>query len=236
MSTASARIRAEIRTPLSLIAVILGMSDLFVGAAATQTIGWIQGMFAIVCVLLPVGIAAAVFVFLWKRPLVLYGAREAHLDAYMRAISMHRRALSTQADGYATGIEEAVAVAVAAGRADVAQLVERAVSTAGRVADARSVAVDISAFRPDAPPVRFFADQASEVSELLDFVYFSLAPVVRPWTYGEQWLLRKADGTMLVNLGSSWARGERRDRDDRALHTLGVVAGDQLVAVPVHSA
>lgn len=241
VSAAPASLPAEIRSPLALMAVFLGLTDLFACAAATQTIGWIQGMFAIFCVVLPVAVGVAFFVLLWTRPNLLYGpgdfADGAHLDMYMRLLGMHNRALSTQAEGYETGIEEAVTTAEAAGkRADVGQFVEHVVSTADRVANARSITIDVSGFQPEVPPVRFFANEASEVSELLDFVYFSLAPAVRPWTYAEQWLLRKADGTTLTNLGSSWARGERHRRDDRALDTLGLVPGDHLVAVPLSPA
>ncbi len=63
-------------TPLWVIASFVSLTEIVIGAAATQTTGEIQSLFTKFAIGFPCGIASAFFLVLWTKPYVLYSPTE----------------------------------------------------------------------------------------------------------------------------------------------------------------
>lgn len=63
------------------------------------------------------------------------------------------------------------------------------------------------------------------IDELLDTVFFSLTPDIEPFSYGKTWVLGAEDGTLLVALGTHWAKTEGLQRDERPIGEVGLLPG-----------
>ncbi|GII67227.1 hypothetical protein Skr01_73120 [Sphaerisporangium krabiense] len=77
--------------PLWIISLFLGTAEVTMGVAASRASGWAQGLFAVFSIAFPVGVAAAFFAILWKKPYVLYAPRDfggrANVGEFVAAMS-----------------------------------------------------------------------------------------------------------------------------------------------------
>jgi hypothetical protein len=84
------------------------------------------------------------------------------------------------------------------------------------------------------PRYNVLCGPARSVAGFLNEIYFSLMPLVKPYTFGIRWALKNAaTNERLQSLESSWSRGETEETDPRTLEQLGVKAGMVLVAFPL---
>lgn len=63
-------------TPLWIVAAFLSLTEVTLGFAVTQVMGWIQASLAIFVMIFPLLVAAAFFGILWNRPWVFYAPSE----------------------------------------------------------------------------------------------------------------------------------------------------------------
>jgi hypothetical protein len=89
--------------------------------------------------------------------------------------------------------------------------------------------VDIEQVAPGRDPFLFKVGDETTVSDLLDDVYFAMAPYVEPYEYLKSWALETEDGELVLReLGPSRV-GMRSDL--RGLEEAGIAAGSRLRAV-----
>jgi hypothetical protein len=236
-----------VRNPLGIIALFLGLSELTTGVAAVRADGWVQALFAVFSVALPVAVGCAFFTFLWKKPFVLYAPADypvhTPVAAFVDAVTANQtRELQARDSAVAAAVEQIVtavttpASPVQGGTIDKEALVERAVTTARKEVESQTISIATGGIHPQAPEqtVRFAATERTDVEALSDFVYFAIADYVQPYKYGEQWLLKNADtGTRYPDMGRQWARSHGKKRDDRTLAEVGIELGAQLEVVPL---
>ncbi len=224
-------------SPLWIIALFIALSEITAGIAAIATDGTTRFIFAIFTVTFPL-IVLAVFIWLLVRhPANLYGpwqySEGVGVEAYAAALNRQRRTTSLV---YRHAASEAVALASSreSGASDSgsAVSVERVKEDFDRLIRESSIVVDCSAFR-DGEPVLIPVTQETTAAELLNAIYFELAPAVRPFTYGESWLLADQSGHRLTELGTQWARRRNRGQDLRRLEEVGIELGSSLTVVPV---
>lgn len=222
---------AQVLNPLWIISLFLGVSEVTVGIAATQSAGWIQGLLALFAVLFPVGVATAFFVILWLRPFVLYApgdfSEHTTVTAYVEAMrapyqpvaaveEVARHAVEAMrpwmGDGHATAVTHAMNVV----REDLAR---------------RTITVDVGAALGLTSSgnllVNIPVDEKTSVAALLNSLATSTGNAVTPNRYGERWVLQ-LDGTRFADIGSRWAMGCGLPDDDRLLEAVGIPLGSTL--------
>jgi hypothetical protein len=228
-------------SPLWIIALFIALSEVTAGIAAIVTDGATRMIFAVFAVGFPILVLA---VFLWlliKYPANLYSpwqyTDEVGVDAYAGALSRQSRTASVV---YSEAASEAVASAVAPiGQQDDASqqaLRKQVVQTFEELVRGRSITIDRSTLHADAPILQIPVTDATTVSELLDAIYFEIAPVVEPFTYGKSWLLADWDGNPLTEIGTAWAKWDSgAPRDRRPLGDAGIAPGSKLRLVMLPS-
>ncbi|HUI79898.1 MAG TPA: toll/interleukin-1 receptor domain-containing protein [Bryobacteraceae bacterium] len=74
------------------------------------------------------------------------------------------------------------------------------------------------------------------VQSFLDAVYFEISPEVRAFTYGESWVLQNVRTNEIYDrIGIEYCRSKGKVRDDAPFSKIGIVPGDRLVVLPIHS-
>jgi hypothetical protein len=237
---------AGIKNPIGIIALFLGLAEVTAGVAAIRASGWVQGMFAVFSVALPIAVGCVFFTFLWKKPFVLYAPADypAHtpVGAFVDAVtSNYAREVQIVDSAVAAAAEQIVTAVVARAPAaeasiDKKSLIETAKATARDEVESRTILIDTGGIHPDAPEetLRFSVDARTQVGTLTNFVYFAIAEYVQTYQYGKQWLLRDTNtGTAYLDMGRQWARAHGKKRDDRTLADVGIGPGARLEVVPV---
>jgi hypothetical protein len=222
-------------SPLWIIALFIALSEVTAGVAAITTDGAARLIFAIFAVSFPVVVLTC---FAWL--LVAHTPKLYPPDQYSNDISPERFAA-----GVRTGISkdnfdflghvmlEALVDSNSIGgsgerTADEAKsnLIERFEASARE----RAITVDLSAIAKGAPEFLFPADDVSTVSDLLNNIYFALAPNVGPFEYLSSWVLRREDGEILDQVRSG---REALEVDMRTLTDVGIEPGERLVVEPL---
>jgi len=90
-----------------------------------------------------------------------------------------------------------------------------------------SITVDRSRIIPRTNPVQIPVTDETTVGDLLDTIYFEIATIVHPFSYGSSWVLKDEDGSQLTELGTRWAG---HVRDERRLNEVGITPGQTLFA------
>jgi len=207
------------------------------GVAAIATDGTSRLIFAIFAVAFPM---AVLVVFIWmllKHPVNLYSpgqfTTQTSIEVFAQTLA---RAAQDRAAVIQSAVVEGVAEAVQAGStggAGVESMQEQVVEGIQRRIDESSVTVDIAEIVEDARPLQIPVTPQTRVDSLLNTVYFALAPHVRPFKYGESWVLAdEKDMKPLTNMGTKWAKRRGRENDSRHLDEVGIHQGTRLVVVP----
>jgi hypothetical protein len=226
--------------PIWVISLFLTLSEVTIGAVATQLSGWIQGLLAIFAVTFPAGVAAAFFFVVWHRPYVLYAPRDytknASLPSFVEAMTIAQRNRNR-------AIEEAV-------RATAETLIEKhltdlpsqqvttnvkeAVQEAHERFERLQVFVDSSAVArrygdPVPKSVAITAFDDTTMQEFLDELWAKLYPAFAPYTYGDQWILENV-GTRkrFPSTRTSSTSHDPSLGDNRYLREVDIEPGDSL--------
>ncbi|MFJ9901674.1 hypothetical protein ACIRVK_02005 [Streptomyces sp. NPDC101152] len=233
------------RGPAGVIALLIGLGEVLVTTAAIKTSGWIQGLFSTFAVLFITAIALGFFHILKSNPLILVPPESYTQYATLNdlADAMHKYSAYSQ-----TTLSQATRISAEAGarlawsqespvrHSELENVVERAVKlTEDKVAQS-SITVDISQIAPeeDVATVLLPVDEETEVSTFLNQLYVQVSPHVRPFTYGERWILKDANGKQLQDMGALWAREHMGTPfDPRRLSEFGVKAGVRLTAIEI---
>lgn len=220
----------KVFSPLWVISLFLGVSEVAVTVATTQATGWIQSMLAIFAVAFPFLVSLAFFLTLWNNNKVLYAPGEFTSDTTVqdyveamnrnnrRSVSIVEAALQSALTRLETQLEVLGATAHQRGE------ILASVSTAAR---AVMITVNVSVFnteRTEPPVVEVPVDESTTVTELLDAVYFAIWGKVEGFSYGKTWLLRdEFTGRRFDKIGTLYARRYlKTDRDYRQLSEVDI--------------
>jgi hypothetical protein len=90
------------------------------------------------------------------------------------------------------------------------------------------VVIDTSAL-VDAPNLFVTVTEKTSVQEFVNFIYFSLDGVVKPFSYGQEWrLVDPQGGRVFSDLGSGYSGRKKRGSDQRLLNEVGIRPGMRL--------
>ena len=218
-------------SPLWIIALFIGLSEAVAVLAALVTSGMVQTGFFIFAVSFPVLVFA---VFLWlllKHPVNLYSPSQ--FSSQTTTIERYAAALTREQRDNTVIIRQAVSEALS----DAVQgerVRERVSETFDRVVEKKGlITVDRSLLAEGAAPVQFPVTPDTKVAELLDSIFFSIAPVVEPFTYNKSWVLSDGDGALLKDIGTKWAEQHGSARDERSITEAGIDPGSTLTVRPL---
>jgi hypothetical protein len=220
---------------LWIIALFIALSEVTAGIAAIATDGPSRLIFAVFTVVFPL---LVFFAFLWllvHHPANLYGPwqypKGGDVDAYAGALARQRRAAKLVFRHAAT---EAIASASAKELTDVRPNADPAEieEELDRLIEKSSIIIDCSAFgKGDRVPIP--VTDETTVADLLNAIYFELAPAIQPFTYGESWVLKDGAGDSLTDMGTRWAEERGQRSDLRLLNQVEIDAGSTFRVTPL---
>jgi hypothetical protein len=228
----------KVLNPLWIISLFLTLSEVAVGAAATQTQGWLQALLVVYSVIFPTGVAATFFGILIKKPFVLYAPKDyssnPSVNDFVSALNSSRsRGIENMEASIRLTIEEAVPKILdeRLGQLDQAAIVEAAVQNARTDFLQRTLRISLSALDVTVPDLLLPVSEDTRVQEVLDEVW-STQGVVPAYSYGREWiLLDAATKRQFRDIGSTWAqRNDAGLSDTRTLGEVGIRPGTQLIA------
>jgi hypothetical protein len=220
--------------PLWIVSLFLGLAEITVGVVATQVQGWIQGLLAIFATGFPVGIAAAFFAVLWRKPYVFYAPKDypKHVSApdYITAL---QAATVVKQEATETAVLAAIRVAVReAMPADLPATTaqprfEAAVEAARHEFSKNLVTVDLTEFSVPLAEVMIPVSEQMRAADFLNEIWLNIADQIDPFTYGTDWGLREiATGQMLLDKSITGRRQEKAYYTDRrTLKDVGIHGG-----------
>jgi hypothetical protein len=227
----------KVLSPLWMISLFLGISEVSVTIATTQAIGWIQSMLAIFAVAFPVLVFSAFFLTLWKNNKVLYAPGEFTSDTpvrdYVEAMNRHNQR--------SVNVVESALQSALTRLADQLEVLGATVSQRDEIVESVSTAVhravitiDVSVFNSKARTVDVAVDDRTTVTDLLDSVYFAIWDKVENFSYGKTWLLLdERNGRRLDDIGTHFAHQYlKTNRDYRSLTEIGVRPESTLAVIP----
>ncbi|TQC42330.1 hypothetical protein EEB14_49465 [Rhodococcus sp. WS4] len=220
------------KNPLWVIGLLLGLCELVLGAAASLTSGWVQGLFAIFMVGYTSAVTATFFYLLLTRAHVFYGPGEyrggATLEEYAKTVARSKLVSST-AEAVFSSVERTL-TAKDLSRQEVATIIE---SVRDEV-EKSVISVDLSALEEGLGTVMVPTSQGTTVATLLDTIWYSTPDSIPPRSYPRFWLLRRlGDGKEFKDIGSEWARSNGQGGfDRRRLEEVGIGAGDEFEVLP----
>jgi hypothetical protein len=228
--------------PLWIISLFLTISEIAVGAAATQTQGWLQSVLVIFSVAFPTGIAATFFAILMRRPYVLYAPKDysksASVKDFVNALNSSRgRSIENMEAAIRSAMEETLPKILDKkfSERDRELIVAEAIESARGDFRHRFIRVSFSGIGAVLPTVEIPVDEETRVQEFLNEAWSFTQGVVPPFTYGIEWALfdPKTNRTYR-EMGSVWARSNQLGMSDtRRLFDTGVRAGDHLEAIRI---
>jgi hypothetical protein len=245
VSATGRAVTAQGGSPLTIIGMFIALSEVTAGAAAIGTDGASQLILAVFAVSFPVAVFG---VFLWlllTHPANLYPPNQytstTTIESYAAALQ-RSRGINQVILGNA--IVEAVSAAVeanpggAATREDIAPPIAEAVGLAFKQGGV-TVHIDDDFSRPQTIVVPVL--DSTPVQDLLDQIYFALAPDVPPFSYGKQWALQMDSGETRVfdEIGSAWSRRNGfslEEGDYRPLSQVGIEPGSVLQVIRLQAA
>jgi hypothetical protein len=235
----SGQVPGPVRNPLWIISAFLGLAEATAGLAATATDGWIQGMFAIFAVVMPTMVVGLFFRILVTRPHVLYAPGDfsqttPSVDEFAQAMTAYQSQTVEYRALVAASARKVVAreVDMHTARSDAGRAKEEAVVALDEAIREEVVSINLSAF--ERAGIEFVVKEGSTVTDLLDYVYFSISNHVRAYRYGEEWVLRDVKRDKMVVKRSNGPGGAQLPRgasDLRLLSEVGIGPGTVLEAV-----
>ncbi|MGW7364578.1 hypothetical protein ACWGI8_14405 [Streptomyces sp. NPDC054841] len=229
--------------PLWIISLFLTVSEAAAGTAATQTQGWLQAVLVLFSVTFPVGVAAAFFAILVRRPYVLYAPKDYSKNPSVRdfvnALNTSRsRSVENMEASIRSAIEEVIPKMLDAKISALSRdaIVAEAIESAREDFRHRFIEISYSQMDRDVPPVQIPVGEDTRVQEFLNEAWSFTPESIPSFTYGDKWVLVDQEkGRSYHKMGSIWARRHGRgERDDRPLYSTGISAGDILHAVPLN--
>jgi hypothetical protein len=233
-------------SPLGLISLFLSFTEVVVGVAVTQTEGWVQVWLTAFVIAFPVGICAAFFAVLWKKPYVLYPPADFGANVDVATYVQHigggpaprpiGDAIAEKLDvslstKRLTPVLEAI---LSAPTSDHGAAIERLAEFVK--VEARS-SVEDALIRIDSTPLLKGRgsswdepyDPDVPVWRFLDRIWLHLQPHVFAYSYGRHWLIRDATtGTVFRNIGRPWAESEGFQEDERTISEVGITSKARL--------
>jgi hypothetical protein len=238
----SPRVSRSVRVanPLSAILAFLGFCEVTTGVAATVTAEGIQVAFTAFSLGFPLVVLAGLGVFLWKKPEVLYApgdfSKETPIQTYVDAVRGQnvQSTIEAQTAALREIVESAVESTIvqyqpAAGTTDDASAIAR--SVAEEEISKHTIVVDVPTFalRVETMPFPVPVAGSTTVDQFLNTVFYAMDGVVRPYTYGTDWVLLDPAGRELHDIGTDYAvKALHRRRDERTLAEAGIAAGSRL--------
>ena len=218
-------------SPLWIIALFIALTQSMAGIAAIATDGTTRMIFAIFAVTFPVVVLALFVWLLLRHPANLYSpgqyTAETTIETYVRALGRESRDAASQ-------LRQTLSAVAAAALSEPTGSDARSVAVTGILEDLTErsiVTVDRSVLLPGSPPAEVPVTTHTTVDELLDSIYFHLADVVPPRTYGQEWVLADEQMTQLTEIGRTWAEEHGMRRDVRPIVEVGIQPGARIVAV-----
>lgn len=217
-------------SPLWVIALFIALSEATAGVAAITTNGTTRLIFACFAVAFPT-VVFGVFVWLLvKYAPNLYAPRQ-----YSKEITPEIYSVGiSRADSILLGRAVAETVVPLLGGDAQGEAHDAAVEQVARRFEAAvkesSVTVSLDQLKPG-ETLQIPVTRETKLQWLLDRIYESLYPVVKPVTYGLSWILIDEDGTEYTDMGRSWAMQRNIERDPRAIAAVGIFPGSHLAAV-----
>lgn len=217
-------------SPLWIIALFIALSEATAGVAAIVTDGAARLIFACFAVAFPVAVFTAFVWLLVNHAPKLYAPGQYSSDitpeAYRQGITM------TTVASFGRAVAESVAPLLQQDHAEPAAAMLEAVARRFEVAVAESsVTVSLDRLKPGADVLQIPVTERTTVGRLLDSIYNALAPVVKPHTYNQTWLLVDADGNEYTEMGTKWAERRNLPRDSRRITEVGIVPGSSLTVI-----
>jgi len=221
----------RVMNPLWIISLFLGVSEVTAGIAATQSTGWVQGLLAIFAAVFPLGVAAAFFVILWRRPFVLYApgdySEHTTVTAFVEAMRGPYQPVAAVEEVARSAVE---AVLPWIGE-DRTAAVKHAMQVVRDDLARRTITVDVGYAlglpKDEAPPVNIPVDDRTTVSTFIRNIARATGNAVSLAGYGRRWVLT-LDGTRFTDLGPAWATNRDVEDDDRLLREVGIPLGSSL--------
>ncbi|HEV8556542.1 MAG TPA: hypothetical protein VGR06_09130 [Actinophytocola sp.] len=185
-------------------------------------------MLAIFAITFPILVLVAFFLTLWLNNSVLYPPSEftstTSVHDFVDAMDRNnKRNRKVQESAYAYALErleaylERLDATTERQRKEIVDLVSIA-------ARPDTITVDVSTFDGVPPVTEVPVDKSTNVSELLDAVYFAMAGKVANFSYNKTWILRDGrTGRRYDDIGTFYAREHlETDRDYRRLSDVGI--------------
>lgn len=215
-------------SPLWIIALFIALSEATAGVAAITTNGAARLIFAIFAVSFPVVVFAGFVWLLVRHTPKLYAPGQYSKDITPEAFSRGVTRTEIITIGRAFGKSVAPLVADGDSEADVVERVARDFEVA--VAQS-SVRIFTERLKPGSDVLQIPVSEETTVDSLLDSIYFAIAPTVKPFTYGQMWVLTDDNGAEYTDIGTLWARNRNMPRDHRHITEVGILPGTSLTAI-----
>jgi hypothetical protein len=233
--TINTREAAQGPSPLWIIALFIALSEVMAGVAAIATDGTSRLIFACFSVAFPLLVLAVFTWLLLKHPANLYSPGQFTLQT---SIEVFARTLAQRDQDRESVLKSALVAGIAeATHTPNSELVmddslrERVAETVERKVDEASLTVDVGSLTNGADQIQIPVTSRTRVDSLLNTVYFAIAPAVRPFKYGESWVLATEDMRPLPDMGTKWANRRGLEFDSRSLDAVGIHPGNRLVVV-----
>jgi hypothetical protein len=201
--------------PLWIISLFLGLSEVTVGIAATQSTGWIQGLLAVFSILFPVGVATIFFVILWSKPFVLYAPRDypekTNVTSFVEAMTISATGQSKTFDKLlGSAVENALKRQLPDDKNEqrIQAEVQKALRLAHEQIKESSIFIDVSELESTMPRLAIPVFDDRDVRLFMDELWVALRwSGIQPYTYGKDWVLEDSrDGRRLDRIDGRPAR------------------------------
>lgn len=237
------RAEAKLLNPLAIIFAFFSFTEVMLGYAVFKTTGATQVALTAFVIAFPTLAAAAFFWFLWFRPQHLYAPRDYGSDeSYLKSMEEARRSrglgeLEAKIEQIVTTkltSHELVTQLRTASDDQISQVLRTAANdVTATIRDEQFVTIDFTAFAPEIPEMSVPFDAYETVGDLTNDVYFRLAPRVKPYQYGTQWLLQDQRTGSIIKTLRMLARVPPGValHDHRSLAEAGVGPGTRLAVI-----
>jgi hypothetical protein len=236
------RFPPKVLNPLAIIFVFFSFTEVMLGYAVFNTSGNVQVALTAFVIAFPTLAASGFFVFLWFRPQHLYAPKDYGSDeSYLKSMAEARNdrnglvRLESEIEKIITAkltSQEFVASVANASNEQVGYVLrEAAADVSTRIRDQQFLTVTFEQFDPKVPDMIVPFDAFPTFSDLTDEVYFKLSPKIKPYHYGNQWVLRDSSNGMVLKSARMVANFPpgRPMQDRRSLEELGVRPGSRLI-------
>ena len=237
-------------TPLWITALFLSLAETVASITAIQTSGNPQLALVGFVIAFPTLVAAAFFTILWNRPYVLYPPTEYGEQPNVRQFveAMQRRrtdddrlfrmfAMTIKDTLTSEAVTHELATSLAGpdeeSAAEVAsEFLKSLAASATQRIQANVITIDVSPILGDCKSeLRFPYDPNTCVIEMLESVFYFVAPKVKPYSFGTAWTLKDAaSGKVLDGLCMDYSAGTSEGGDGRTLSEVGITPGMHLIA------